>query len=197
MDWANRQDWADALVQSFISMAEQKFNSDLRVDRMIQNNVGLIASRCAPIPDDWLEYDLIQVQNSCAPSGFSPIRYKSRDEFFNLKDNIAWGYYTIEGRQIYFGGTPDQVNGIIFKSSYYGEVPVLNDIADSWIETKYPSLYLWASLATAALHAVGEEQSSANFTGMTDKTIAALNAAHLRAKASGSRITKTRTRSFG
>jgi hypothetical protein len=197
MEWANRTDWSDSLVASFIQMAETKFNSDLRVDRMIQNDTALIISRCAPVPDDWLEFDLIQIQNTMAPSGFSPIRYKSRDEFFNLADTVAYGYYTIEGRQIYFGGTPDNIDGVQYKISYYGEVPPLNDITDSWLYTKYPFLYLSGSLSYAALHAIGEEQSAANFEGQCDKLIAKLCADHLRAKASGSRITRTRTRSFG
>ena len=34
-EWANRQDWTDALVTSFVRMAEQKFNAELRVNRMI------------------------------------------------------------------------------------------------------------------------------------------------------------------
>jgi hypothetical protein len=178
-------------------MTEEKFNADLRVDRMIQNDIALIIGRCAPVPDDWLEFDLIQIANAMAPSGFSPIRYKSRDEFFNLTDQLSYGYYTIEGRQIYFGGMPDQINGIQFKIAYYAEVPPLNDLTDSWLYTKYPWLYLTTALSFAALHAVGEEQSAANFQTQADKTIAALNANHLRAKASGSRLTKTRRRSFG
>jgi hypothetical protein len=196
-EWANRGDWSDALVASFIRMAEQKFNAELRIDLMIEFVSGIIASRCAPVPDDWLQFDLVKFANINGPSGFLPIRYKSRDEFENLSDTQAYGYYTITGRTIFFGGTPDAVNGIEYRFSYYGEVPPLNDSTDSLIATKYPSLYLWASLANAALHAVGEEASAANFTQLSDGVIAKLNIQHLVAKASGSRITRTRTRSFG
>jgi hypothetical protein len=196
-DWANRQDWSPALVQSFISMAEQKFNAELRVDRMIQTDTALIASRCAPLTDDWLEMDFVSISNSNAANGWLPIRYKSRDEFFNLADKWAYGYYTIEGRQIFFGGAPDAINGIPYQISYYGEVPVFSDDNPSWVYTKYPSLYLHASLMHADLHAVGEEQNAANMKQLAEDTIQKLNADHLRAKASGSRLKRSRVRSFG
>jgi hypothetical protein len=196
-DWANRQDWSDALVTSFIRMAEQKFNAELRVDRMIEFYTANIVSRCARLPDDWLQMDLVKIENANGADGFLPLRYKARDEFYNLTDNWAYGYYTIEGRQIYFGGAPDLINGIDFKIIYYGEVPVLTDTQQSWLYTKYPNLYLTASLMHADLHAVGEEQNAAVQKQLTEDTIQKLNAQHLRAKASGSRVTRSRTRSFG
>ena len=196
-EWANRQDWSDTLVTSFIRMAETKFNAELRVDRMIQFDEALIASRCATLPDDWLAMDLVKVANTNGADGFLPIRYLPRDEFFNLSDKWAVKYYTIEGRQIFFGGSPDQTEGIEYRIAYYGEVPVLSDAQQSWLYTKYPSLYLHASLMHADLHAVGEEQGAANMKALTEDAIQKLNALDLRAKASGSRITRTRARSFG
>lgn len=199
MDWANRQDWTGTpgLVQSFIAMAEQKMNSDLRVSQMLQNDTALVTSRCAPLPDDWLEMYLISVMSQVNPNGWAPIRYKSNDEFFNLLDCNAYGYYTIVGRQVYFGGTPDSVNGINYQIVYYGEVPVLNDATDSWVYIKYPNIYLWACLGNAALHAVGEESQAGNFSQLADGLITKLNNDWIKAKTSGSRITRTRTRSFG
>ena len=78
------------------------------------------------------------------------------------RDNWTYGYYTIEGRQIFFGGTPDAVNGTDCQIAYYGEVPVFADTQQSWVYTKYPSLYLSAALMHAYLHAVGEEQKAGN-----------------------------------
>ena len=196
-EWQNRDDWSDNLATSFVRMAEQKMNAELRVGRMIQSTDGLITSRCAPIPDDWLEFSLVQMQSSVVPSGFIPIRYKARDEFFQLPDKWSLNYYTIEGRQIFFGGTPDSVNGLTFRLSYYGEVPVFADDQDSWIYTKYPHLYLSAAMMHAYMHAVGEEQQAALAKQLTEEEISKLNDEWRMAKASGSRLTRTRTRSFG
>jgi hypothetical protein len=196
-EWANRQDWADALVTSFVRMAEQKFNAELRVDRMIQMDDGLVTSRCALLPDDWLAMDLVRIANTNGADGFLPIHYLARDEFFDLPDKWAVKYYTIEGRTIYFGGTPDETEGIEYRIAYFGEVPVLTDDQQSWLYTKYPSLYLHAALMHANLHAVGEEQSAGNMKQLTEDEIQKLNALYLRSKASGSRVNRSRVRSFG
>jgi hypothetical protein len=196
-DWANRQDWSDALVTSFVRMAEAKINAELRVDRMLSAIEAIIINRCAPLPDDWLEMDLVRIQNPNAADGWYPIEYKPRHQFYSMKDKYAYGYYTIEGRQIYFGGAPDAVNGINFKLVYYAEVPVFSDTVDSWVYTKQPSLYLFASLMHADLHAVGEENTAASLKQLVEDTITKLNADHLRARASGSRLSRGRARSFG
>jgi hypothetical protein len=196
-DWANRQDWSPTLVASFVRDAEQKFNAELRVDRMINTSTNTVTQRCSTLPDDWLEMDFVSISNSNAANGWLPIRYKSRDEFFNLTDKWAYGYYTIEGRVITFGGAPDAIEGVPYQISYYGEVPVFADTVPSWIYTKYPSLYRYAALIHADLHAVGEEQSAANMKQLAEDMIQKLNADHLRAKASGSRLKRSRVRSFG
>ena len=197
MEWSNRQDWSDALVTSFIRMAESKLNQELRVALMIQQDDGLIASRCAPLPDDWLAMDLVRVANAAGADGFLTARYKARDEFFNQRDTATWMYYTLVGTQIYFGGIPDPVDGTVYRLAYYGEVPVLSDTQTSFVYTKYPNLYLSCALLHAYLHAVGEEQNAANAKQLAEDMIQKLNAAHLGAKASGSRVTMPRHRSFG
>lgn len=196
-EWANREDWSDALTTSFVRMADQKLNAELRIGQMIRSVDALIAARCAPLPDDWIEMSLVRVQCDGVPSGFLPIRYKARDEFFQLPDKWAANFYTIEGRQIFFGGAPDDVEGTTTRLSYYGEVPVFSDGVDSWVYTKFPSLYLSAALMYAYMHAVGEEAQAAGAKQLTEDTIAKLNADWNMAKASGSRLTRTRMRSFG
>jgi hypothetical protein len=178
-------------------MAEQKFNQDLRIDWMMKSANNTVTNRCAVLPDDWLSTYLISIASSRAVGGWLPIRYKSNDEFFQLTDAHALCYYTIVGRNIYFGGTPVPVDGTAFQITYYGGVPVFSDTVNSWVYTKYPSLYLFAALMHADLHAVGEENSALALKAQVDDVISKLNAQHLFSKSSGSRITRTRTRSFG
>jgi hypothetical protein len=196
-EWANREDWTDALVTSFVRMAEQKFNAELRIDRMISFSANVVTQRCSTVPDDWLAMDFVKVANTNGADGFLPIRYLARDEFFNLPDKWAVKYYTIEGRTITFGGTPDDTEGLEYRIAYFAEVPVLSDDQQSWLYTKYPSLYLHAALMHANLHAVGEEQSAGNMKQLTEDEIQKLNALYLRSKASGSRVNRSRVRSFG
>ena len=196
-EYANRADWSDVIVTGFVRQAEQKLNAELRIDRMIQFDEALITSRCAPLPDDWLQFDLVRQANGNVPDGFIPIRYKSRDEFFTTNDNWMYGFYTIRGRQIFVGGSPDATNGITIKIDYYGEVPVFSDTQPSWVYTKFPSLFLSAATMYSCLHAVGEEDKAAGAKQLTEDTIQKLNTNHALSKASGSRVTRTRTRSFG
>ena len=173
-EWANRADWSPITISGFVSQADEIFNRDLRIDRMLSANDALIASRCAPLPDDWLEMDLVRIAvapSAYYPSGFAPIVYKPRAEFFATQDECAAGIYTIEGRQIFIGGLPDTTDGQTLRIDYYAEVPVFSDANPSWVYTKYPGLYLNTALYRAALHAVGEEQSAANFKQMSDETI--------------------------
>ena len=196
-EYANRGDWPDAVVTGFVRQAEEKLNAELRIDRMIQFQEALVAARCAPLPDDWLAMELVRIANPNAADGFLPIRYKSRDEFYNTTDNWMYGFYTIQGRQIFVGGTPDTVNGQTLKLTYYGEVPVFSDTQDSWVYTKYPGLFLSAATMFSCLHAVGEEDKAAGAKAFTEDMIQKLNAVHATSRASGSRVTRTRTRSFG
>ena len=148
------------------------------------------------------------VQSGTTPTGWKPIRYKPRDEFYRLPStpyasasvpnyNSTYGYYTIEGRTIYFGGPPDAVNGITFQLSYYAEVPVFSDTQDSWVYTKYPSLYLYGSLMHADLACGWRGGQGGGDEAVHRRHDHKLNADHLKSKASGSRLTRTRTRSFG
>ena len=206
-DFANRQDWSPQLLASFVANANEKLNSELRIDRMLQSDDALIASRCAPLPDDWLEFDLVLFADATLASGWRPLRYLPRDEFFRWPDAPYVGYpeqwsntlgkYTIQGRQIYIGGAPDAVNGQTVRIHYYGEVPAFSDTQDSWVYTKYNSLYRCCALMHADLHAVGEEAQAGAMKQLAEDMIQKLNAAHQRARASGSRLTRIRGRSFG
>ena len=196
-EYANRGDWADAIVVGFIRQAESKLNAELRIDRMIQFDEALITSRCAPLPDDWLQMELVRIANPNVPDGFIPLRYKSRDEFFTTTDNWAYGFYSIQGRQIFIGGTPDTVNGQTVRLTYYGEVPVFSDTMPSWVYTKYPGLFLSAATMFSCLHAVGEEDKAAGAKQLAEDMITKLNALHATSRASGSRVVRSRVRSFG
>ena len=196
-EYANRADWPDAVVTGFVRQAEQKLNAELRIDRMIQFEDMLVMDRSSPLPDDWLAMELVRINNPNVPDGFMPIRYKSRDEFFTTNDQWMYGFYTIQGRQIFIGGTPDATNGQTIKMTYYGEIPVFSDDTPAWVYTKYPSLYLCAATMFACLHAVGEEDKAAGAKQLTEDTIQKLNANHALSRASGSRVVRSRVRSFG
>jgi hypothetical protein len=194
-EWANREDWSDELTTGFVRAAEEKFNLELRIDRMLQTDDALITGACAPLPDDWLEFDFVKLADG--NGRFWPIRYMMRDQFFDSDAAKTKRYYTIEGREIVIGGKPDDVNGRTAKITYYAEVPVFADDNKSWIYTKYSSLYRFAALMHADLHAVGEEDKAGMLKTLVEDMIQKMNAAHRYARASGSKLARTQMRSFG
>jgi hypothetical protein len=210
-DWANRGDWSDALLTSFVRSAEEKLNQELRIDRMVDTDDALVFNCCAPLPDDWLEMDLVRLVPSTTStvqslSGFIPLEYKPREEFFRTPQASSgyydtpystFGYYTIVGRRIFIGGPPDDVNGNVVRIDYFQEVPVFADSTPSWVYTKYPSLYRCAALMHADLHAVGEENQAAAQKQLAEDMIQKLNSNFRWSRASGSRLHRTKLRSFG
>jgi hypothetical protein len=207
-DYMNRQDFSPTLMASFVRDAEQKLNTELRVDRMISTAVNTITDSCAPLPDDWLESEFMLMANAVTPTGWAPIRYKSRDEFFRLPNTLhtgntsyeyqtTYGFYTIEARTIFFGGPADAVNGNTFEMYYFAEVPVFSDIVTSWVYTKYPNLYRYCAFISAYLHAVGEEEKAGAMKQLAEDMIKKLNDQYQRSKSSGSRLAMGRRRSFG
>lgn len=197
LEWINREDFPDVLVTSFIRMAEQKLNAELRHNRMIKSSINTVTQRCSTVPDDWIEFDLVELETKNVPGGWAPIRYKARDEFLQLPDKWSIGHYSVEGRQMFFGGTPEATEGIKYQIFYFAELPVFSDTVNSWMYTKYPSIYLSAALMHAYMHAVGEEGQAAAAKQLTEDGIQKLNVEHNLSKASGSRLTRTRVRSFG
>lgn len=205
-DYANRGDWSSALLASFVRNAEEKLNLELRIDRMIATAQNTVTDGCASLPDDWLESDLLMI-SAATPTTWIPIRYKARDQFFREPNtsnsnyysgsNTTFGFYTVEARTIFFGGPVDSLEGTTFQLNYYAEVPVFSDTTPSWVYTKYQSLYRCAALMHADLHAVGEEDKAAAMKQLAEDMIQKLNADHQRARASGSRLARSRVRSFG
>ena len=207
-EWANRQDWGDILLTSFVRSAEEKFNAELRIDRMICTAENTVVDSCATLPDNWLESDLMMIASNQTPTGWRPITYTPRDEYFRLPStpysgayasqaNSTFGHYTIEGRSIFFGGPADTVEGTQFRLDYYAEVPVFSDTVPSWVYTKFSSMYRYAALMHADLHAVGEEDKASMLKSLVEDQINKLNMAHRYARASGSRLSRARVRSFG
>ena len=108
------------------------------------------------------------------------------------------GKYTIEGSTLWFGGMPDAVNGVLYRMAYYQAVPAMAVTGSSWVYTKYPRIYLLASLnPTPDFHMDGQEDKAMLLGQEVDKMIGRINDNWKLAKASGSRLSRTKLRSFG
>ena len=176
-DYANRQDWSDALVTGFVRQAEQKFNPELRVDRMIQFDQSLVVSRCVPLPDDWLQMELVRIANPNVPDGYIPIATRAETNFTRPK-TAGWLASTpFRGGRFHLAARPTRSTAITSRSHTTARFRSFRDQTTSWIYTKYPSLYLSPSLMHADMHAVGEEDKAAMMKQLVEEMINKLNAA--------------------
>lgn len=184
--WINF-DYSDDLVTSWIRMAEERINTELRVREMIKVDRGLfIQDPTAPLPEDWLEMDLVRRLDRK-----EPLRYSDRHDFYT-KDTD--GYYTIIGDFIVIGGPFNK--GVEVEIYSYRQVPPLGEEA-TWLYKKHPRLYTAAVLTMAVAYGV-EDERAPMWEAEVSTRISQLNAAHRLSRASGSRITRRPiNRSFG
>lgn len=189
--WVNREDYSDALVLSWIRMAEERLSAELRIALMVQIDTATITenNRRVVFPPDWREADFIRATNG------PPYRFKPRDDFYSMTQDSNEARYTISGNFIEFGGTIDPTDGVPIELHYYGDVPPLVEAA-TWLSTKYPRLYTAATLAVTEAYGFDPEKTLFWETETT-RLLQNLNKEHLLSKASGSRLTATRRKGFG
>ena len=111
-----------------------------------------MTQRCSTVPDDWIEFDLVEIETMNVPGGWAPIRYKSRDEFLKLPDKWSIGHYSVEGRQMFFGGTPEATEGMKYQIFYFAELPVFADTSQQ-LDVHQVSINLPLGCVDARLHA--------------------------------------------
>ena len=80
-EWVDDLDLTPEMLESWVYMAEERFNNELRVLEMVQLIAAVMfADQCIPFPEDWLEI----ISCHCTNNG-QPLRYVSSDEFFRLR----------------------------------------------------------------------------------------------------------------
>lgn len=78
--WVDDFDLTDELLLSWIAMAEERFNNELRAREMVQIRGIQLADQCTPLPVDWLEIITVRFLD-----GGLPLRYVSPDEFWRIR----------------------------------------------------------------------------------------------------------------
>lgn len=180
--------YPDAVVTSWIRMAEEKLSKELRCKDMVQIDVGDLIDQRYLLPSDWRAMDFVRV------IGGKPLRWVPRDDFYDPdyasdQPNV----YTMTGNYLITGaGTPD---GTDVELSYYQDIPPLGD-NPTFMVTKYPTVYLVTTLHLASMYAI-EDDRGATWEGESASLIGDINSEHQLSRASGSKLTQRHRRSFG
>ena len=79
-NWVDDHDLTDEMLLSWIAMAEERFNNELRVAEMVKRQQVMLADQCVPLPDDFLEVLSCRYTDSQAP-----LRNVSSDEYWRVR----------------------------------------------------------------------------------------------------------------
>jgi hypothetical protein len=85
-EWIDDEDVSESMLLSWIAMAEERFNNELRIHEMVMTRRAHLADQCAPLPSDFLEMITCRYTNSGLP-----VRNVSPDEYHRLRS--AHEYY--------------------------------------------------------------------------------------------------------
>lgn len=169
-------------IPDFIRLGEERINRDLRVSDMIAapSTLTIVAGQnWVALPTDFLEFK--RIRSSTEPR----IEYMSPDALEDLAPCGDGSKYSIEGRRLLYGQTPDA--NLDLSVRYYAQLPVLDDSTTTWLLEKAPSVYLYASLVEGALF-TKNSKAAGEWGTLYDKAIAALEGADEAAAVSGGRL---------
>src|SRR4051812_2954165 len=83
--WVDDEDLTDELLLSWIAMAEERFNNELRIGEMVQTRSIMLGDQCVLVPDDFLEIITVRYTGSGLP-----LRYVSADEYWRLRSSAEF-----------------------------------------------------------------------------------------------------------
>jgi hypothetical protein len=190
-DYLNRDDLT-AIIPSFITIAEAKFNRKLRTRQMIKRAEGQIETAFFAYPADWLQAKEFQLNTNPI------VRLQFVTEAYGdeLKANryVSIGqpaYYTITGTQLEFIPTPDSTYSA--ELTYYAKIPALSDANTSnWLLAYAPDLYLYGALLEAAPY-LKDDERLAVWSQMYINSLGDIEVADQRASVSSTPLVRARS----
>lgn len=192
--WLNREDLTTQ-IPDFISMAEARFNRELRVNAMVQRDTTTATSGYVELPSDWLSHIAIVV--NAPATNREALTYIGVEEYYDWQNRGLTGaprYYTIIDNKILLLPLPSSNTDL--EITYYAQIPALSDSnASNWLLARSPDLYLYASLIQAEAYLVNDERIPL-WSAATDKIIADMTLESERAKRPQGALA-ARRRTFG
>lgn len=148
-DYLNRADLT-AVLPSFVTLAESKFNRELRTRDMLTRVQTTSNDEYVSLPTDFLQHYSLELD---AASAQPPMDYIGPQEAKVLKAqnrtaSTTYYYTVIDGA---FEIIPAPGSDLDLRMVYYAKIPALSDSnTTNWLLTKSPDLYLYSALLEAA-----------------------------------------------
>lgn len=192
-DMLNRSDLT-SVIPTFITLAEAKFNRDLRTRKQVKRAYATLDGQFIQLPADWAEGINLQLNvNPVRPLDFVTMDQADRIRARRYGDTDA-NAYTIVGDQLEVIPTVGADTEI--EMAYYQKIPALSDAAPTnWLLSDWPDLYLYAALIHSAPY-LREDDRIATWKGLSDQLFEEARMSDERAKHSGGPL-RARTRPMG
>ncbi len=205
--WVDDANPPDALIDSWIRIAEERINNELRVNEMIDRDYTTMEDNCVVMPPEWLEVIYVRAK------GGTVFRYVTPDSYWQLQatpqvtlqvqdPNSAnpWPppgskqVYTIIGRTLFVlpNINPDLLTQI--EAGIYRRIQPMGDTVDP-VVAAYPSIMLNCTLAASSTYLIEDERLS-TFATLATAGIAKANDQAKAGRWSGSPLTPV-VRGFG
>jgi hypothetical protein len=190
-DYLNRDDLT-AVIPSFITIAEAKFNRKLRTRQMVKRAEGQIETAFFAYPSDWLQAKEFQLNTN----PIVRLEFVTEAQGDKLKANryVSIGqpaYYTITGTQLEFIPTPDSTYSA--ELTYYAKIPALSTANTSnWLLAYAPDLYLYGALLEAAPY-LKDDERLAVWSQMYINSLGDIEVADQRASVSSTPLVRARS----
>lgn len=137
-NWLHRADLSSR-VPEFVALAESNIRQDVRCRAMEQSATGTLSGATLALPTRFAEARRVII-------GARTQRYVTPEEWYALRNSVN-GRYTIIGDDFHF-----QSSDADYQIDYYQWfAPLSGDSDTNWLLTNHPDVYLFSSLAEAAL----------------------------------------------
>lgn len=142
-DWLNRADLTSQ-IPDFITMAEARFNRELRCDDMDETATLTITSGSAAVPTGLLSVRSIKL----TADPYGKLKYIPPDQLEDAdpEDTGAPGFYTRVGSNFLFWPPTSATARIRYRKAL---TPLSDSATSNWLLAAHPDLYLAAPLALA------------------------------------------------
>lgn len=177
--WMNRTDLGN-IIPDFVAIAEARMQSDLRLREGVVSSTLTTAAdvQTVALPGDWLEFVSLSLDGA-------PLQLMSADRIRDLSGggSVEPKHYAIEGANLVLSQTPNEA--YVIDINYHAKIPALATNSTNWLLTKYPQIYLYASLVSGFQYLMNDQRAD-YFGNLYAQAVAVAKAADVRALSSGS-----------
>lgn len=182
-NWINKTS-ISASADDFVTLAEAFLNNELRTNQMLALGTGTVSSNPTDLSSELTRYLRVKGLSINSGSRDIPLNYIPYDVYQAAYSATSSGtpeFYTLIGDNLYLDPAPS--TSYTYSILYYQRLlPLASGV--NWLLTNHPHIYLYASLAEAAIYAK-DDQAAQGYVALRDRYMAALRRSDIRDRFTG------------